>query len=112
MTMSIRLRLALVYGAVFAPILLMMGLLSYAFHARGHYEDLDRVLVASAAHTAATVPSMVDVHLTDHLAADVGTGVVVRLYDRDGKLQASSAPTEMIPAFDPRETLASPSGPA
>ena len=40
--MSIRLRLALCYGALFAVILPLMTLLSYAIHARGQYDDLDR----------------------------------------------------------------------
>ena len=36
--MSIRLRLALWYGALFALILLLVGLLTYALHTRGHYD--------------------------------------------------------------------------
>jgi two-component system, OmpR family, sensor kinase len=38
---SIRLRLALYYGALFAVILLLVLLLGYAIHARGEYDDLD-----------------------------------------------------------------------
>ena len=51
--MSIRLRLALYYGALFAVILLLVMLLGYAIHARGQYDDLDRTLVVSAGHAAA-----------------------------------------------------------
>ncbi len=51
--MSIRLRLALYYGALFAVILLLVLLLGYALHARGQYDDLDRTLVVSAGHAAA-----------------------------------------------------------
>jgi two-component system OmpR family sensor kinase len=51
--MSIRLRLALCYGALFALILPLVTLLSYAIHARSQYDDLDRTLVVSAGHAAA-----------------------------------------------------------
>ena len=52
--MSIRLRLALYYGALFAVvILLFVLLLGYAIHSRGEYDDLDRTLVVSAGHAAA-----------------------------------------------------------
>jgi len=50
---SIRLRLALYYGALFAVILLLVLLLGYAIHSRGEYDDLDRTLVVSAGHAAA-----------------------------------------------------------
>ena len=49
--MSIRLRLALWYGALFGLVLLVVLLFTYAFHARSHYDDLDRALVTSAART-------------------------------------------------------------
>ncbi len=61
--MSIRLRLALWYGMLFASILLMVALLSYALHVRGHYDDVDQALLTSAGHagamlTAGDAPSM------------------------------------------------------
>ncbi len=40
--MSIRLRIALWYGALFALVLLVVTTFSHAFDARGHYDDLDR----------------------------------------------------------------------
>jgi hypothetical protein len=46
--MSIRLRLMLWYGTLFAVILLFVGLFSYAFHTRGHYDDFDRALPISS----------------------------------------------------------------
>lgn len=108
--MSIRVRLALWYGALFALVLLLVGLLSYAFHARSHYEDLDRILVTSAEHTeveaiaSATGP---------HLVAGVGgLDVGIRLYDATGSLRESSAGSEEVSPVYPQAVLASPSGPA
>ena len=57
--MSIRLRLALWYGGLFALVLLLVTMLSYAFHVRGHYDDRDRALITSAGHMvieAGTMP--------------------------------------------------------
>src|SRR5258708_7462378 len=51
--MSIRLRLALCYGILFALILPLVTVLSYAIHTRSQYDDLDRTLVVSADHFAA-----------------------------------------------------------
>ena len=51
--MSIRLRLVLCYGELFAVILLLIMVLSYTIHARGEYDDLDRTLLVSVGHAAA-----------------------------------------------------------
>ncbi len=55
--MSIRLRLALCYGALFAVILLLVMGLGYAIHARGEYDDLDRIMLVSIDHAAAEATS-------------------------------------------------------
>ncbi len=55
--MSIRLRLALCYGTLFALILPIVTVLSYAIHSRSQYDDLDRTLIASASHAAAETSS-------------------------------------------------------
>ena len=108
--MSIRLRLALYYGALFAVILLFVLLLGYAIHARGQYDDLDRTLVVSAGHAAAEAPvSPQGPHLVQ------GRGdleIAFRLYDANGVLQDSTLGTEAIPRIDPRAVLRAPAGPA
>ena len=58
--MSIRLRLALWYGGLFAAVLLLVSLLTYALHTRGHYDDRDHLLVTSAVHAASSVASGAD----------------------------------------------------
>lgn len=108
--MSIRLRLALCYGALFAVILPLMTLLSYAIHARGQYDDLDRTLVVSAGHMAAEASVSAS---GPHLGQGSGDlEIVLRLYRADGVLQESMPGTGVLPSVDPRAVLRAPAGPA
>jgi signal transduction histidine kinase len=106
---SIRLRLALYYGALFSAILLLVMLLGYTIHARGEYDDLDRTLVVSGGHAAAEAAvSSTGPHLVQ------GRGdleIALRLYDANGVLQESSLGTETIPRVDPRAVVRVPAGP-
>jgi len=107
--MSIRLRLALWYGGLFALVLLLVTVLSYAFHVRGHYDDRDRALITSAGHMvveAGTMPN--GPHL---LEGRGGLEVGFRLYSPDGTLRERTAGVEALPPLDPRTVLAEPSGP-
>ncbi len=108
--MSIRLRLARWYGAFLAVILVVFGVLSYAWHTRGHYDDLDRALLTTADHHAA-VAARTPAAL--HLAEDqAGFGIALRLYDTEGILLESSLQARQLPPLDPRTMLAQPGGPA
>lgn len=108
--MSIRLRLALWYGMLFAGILLGVTAFSYAFHARGHYDDLDRALITTASHTAdevensATMPRLIE--------GSGGFRVILRLYSPDGRLLQASDGASGVPALDPHSVIAHPAGPA
>ena len=50
--MSLRLRLALWYGGLTGLVVLLVGLLTYAAHTRGHYDEMDYTLYTSAEHIA------------------------------------------------------------
>ena len=108
--MSIRLRLALWYGALFALILLLLGLLMYALHARSLYSDVDRALVTSGEHAVAeaeasnTGPHLVEGH--------GGFEVILLLYDPAGTQLATSTGNETLPRVDPKAVLHAPAGPA
>jgi two-component system, OmpR family, sensor kinase len=108
--MSIRLRLALWYGALFAAILLVVTMFSYAFHARGHYDDLDRALITTVSHTAdeaassAAPPQLVE--------GSGGFRVILRLYSSSGQLLTASLGAAGPPAVAPRAVLHHPAGPA
>lgn len=108
--MSIRLRLALWYGGLFALVLLLVGLLSYAFHARGHYDDLDRALVTSASHAVVeTALLTAEPHL---IGGRGGLEIALRLYDPQGVLRETSPGAEALPPVDPQAVLRMPAGPA
>lgn len=108
--MSIRLRLALCYGALFAVIIPLLTFLSYAIHARGQYDDLDRALIVSAGHAAAeAIASPTGPHL---LQGRGNLEIALRLYSEGGILQETTRGTETLPSIDPRTVLRSSSGPA
>jgi two-component system OmpR family sensor kinase len=107
---SIRLRLALYYGALFAVILLLVMLLAYAIHARGVYDDLDRTLVVSAGHAAAEAATDAS---SPHLVQGISDlEITLRLYSSSGALQKSSLGAETLPSLEPQAVLRTPAGPA
>ncbi len=108
--MSIHLRLALCYGALFAVILLLVTLLSYAIHARGEYDDLDRTLLVSIGHAAAEATSGDGgPHL---IQGRNGLALALRLFSAAGVRKESTLGTEALPSVDPRTVLRAPAGPA
>lgn len=107
--MSIRLRLALCYGALFAVILPLVTLLAYAIHERGQYDSLDSTLVVSVGHVAAEATLSAN---GPHLIQGSGDPeIVFRLYNSNGRLRESTPGTEQLPSVDPRTTLRGPAGP-
>lgn len=107
--MSIRLRLALWYGALFALVLLVVALSSYVFHVRGHYDDRDRALVTSAGHAVAeAIATQSEPHLVKGIG---GLEVGLRLYGSDGVLRESTPGVEALPPIDPRALLQTPADP-
>ena len=107
--MSIRVRLALWYGGLFALVLLLVTILSYAFHVRGHYDDRDRALVTSAGHMVTEASAMAGgPHLVEGRG---GLEIGFRLYGPDGTLRERTTGVETLPPLDPRAVLTEPSGP-
>lgn len=107
--MSIRLRLALWYGGLFALVLLLVSLLSYGFHVRSHYDDRDGALITSAGHMVAEAGAMQNgPHLVE---GSGGLEVGFRLYDAAGVLRERTSGVESLPALDPRAVLAGTSEP-
>lgn len=107
--MPIRLRLTFSYGGLFALILLLVSLLSYAIHTRSQYDDLDRTLVVSAGHAAGEAATVAG---GPHLVTGNGSiEIVLRLYGSDGVLLEHSPNDVAIPASDPRVILEHPAGP-
>ncbi len=108
--MTIRLRLTFCYVGLFSVILLLITLLSYAIHARGEYDNLDRTLLVSVDHAAAEATSGDG---GPHLVQGRnGLELALRLFSADGVLQDRTLGTEALPSIDPRGVLRSPAGPA
>jgi len=108
--MAIRLRLALWYGALFALVLLLVTLLSYSLHVRGHYDDRDRALVTSAGHMAGEARAMPNgPHLVE---GSGGLEVGFRLYDAQGAVREQTPDIAHLPSLDPLALLRMPTGPA
>lgn len=105
--MAIRLRLALWYGALFAAILVVVGALTYALHVRGHYDDLDRALITSAAH-AATDGSVIAGHTGGEGS---GMEVFLRRYTAAGELHLRGPADPSLP-IDVGAIRAGAAGPA
>src|SRR6266511_2784285 len=108
--MAIRLRLALWYGALFAMVLLLLTVLSYSLHVRGHYDDRDRALFTSAGHMAGEARAMPN---GPHLAEGRGgLEVGFRLYDAQGTVRERTPDVDSLPSIEPAAFLRSPAGPA
>ena len=106
--MAIRLRLALWYGALFALVLLLVTLLSYSLHVRGHYDDRDRALVTSAGHMAGEARAMPNgPHLVE---GSGGLEVGFRLYNAQGVVREQTPDIAPLPSLDPLALLRMPAG--
>lgn len=108
-TFSIRVRLTVWYGALFTLLLLTVAFLSYALHVRGHYDDLDRVLVDTARRMAADVTT--PTHGLRLLDESSGFKIAMRLYGARGSLQQSSQGAAGLVRIDPRTVLTTPAPP-
>lgn len=105
--MSFRMRIALYCAALCILILLLAGLITYALHVRGHYDDLDRILVANSQHATVEIENP-----SGPLRGTGGLEVILRLYNTDGKLLDSTPGTETIPQIEPVAVTANPGKPA
>ena len=107
---SLRWQLTLYYGSFFALILFLFTLLSYTIDARGQYDSVDRVLVASAEQAAslATLNPTLPASDPEH----DGLNILLRFYTTDGTLIDATPSGSSAPTIDARSVLRHPSGPA
>ena len=104
--MSLRLRLALWYGSLTTLVVAFVCAYSYAIHSRTHYDELDRVLHAVAAHVGdelVAAPS----HRADVLKAAPLLGAGVRVLDSRGAVLAQSPNGPPTPPIDPSRIFSS-----
>lgn len=109
--MSLRLRLALWYGALTGLVVVLVMLLTYALHTRGHYDDLDHTLVTVAQHVAEEYDGSTGPASTSAITAPPSASLVLRVYAADGRLVAASPNAALAPEAGPRALLDGPSVP-
>ncbi|MBI3978482.1 MAG: HAMP domain-containing histidine kinase [Chloroflexi bacterium] len=111
--MSLRLRLALWYGSLTGLVIMAVSLLAYAAHSRALYDQVDRSLVGAVEHVVGAYTVQQTSHeLTAMLSTPILPNVAVRVHGPNGDVLAASPNAGLLPAVDPREVLARPSGPA
>ncbi|MBN9392862.1 MAG: HAMP domain-containing protein [Chloroflexi bacterium] len=103
--MSIRARLALCAAVLSALVLLLVELLSYSLHARGHYDDLDRLLIADTEHAVNELERP-----DGPLRPTGGSQVILLLYSDNSILLASTNLDQTLPQTDPQKLLTTPNG--
>jgi signal transduction histidine kinase len=101
---SIRLRLAIWYGALSALLVVLVCVYAYSVHVRTRYDELDHLLQARLDHLADM--------LADALTPDARRGVLsmaapldvsMRVYDSSGSTLLQQANTDRVPLIAPRE---------
>lgn len=110
--MSLRLRLALWYGAMTAAVVLLIGLSTYALHSRAHYDDLDQMLIDSAHHAVSEqVGSLPVAELDASLAVPASPEISTRILQGSDVVGASPNAAD-APMLDPSRIMRQPSAPA
>ena len=104
--MSLRLRLALWYGSLTTLVVAFVCAYSYAIHSRTHYDEVDRVLHAVAAHVGGELVAAPS-HRADILEAALLLGAGIRVLDSRGALLAQSRNAASAPSIDPAQILRS-----
>lgn len=111
--MSLRVRLALIYGGLTGVMVLLSGLLSYALHSRTQYDNVDRALIGAVDHVAGQHGGEpLSPELIQMLATPILPNVGIRLYDANGVLQLASPNALQAPAVDPLALRRTPAPPA
>lgn len=104
--MSLRLRLALWYGALTGVLILLVCVYSYAVHGRAHYDEIDGALARAAEHVAEElVAARTPEERAAVLRASAHLGTAARLYGADGTLLLQSDSSASAPTVNPRAAL-------
>lgn len=105
--MSFRSRLALWYGGTAGALVALACLYAIALHGRTHYDDLDAMLATMTDHVAeelAAAPTPEERRVI--LRGSERLGAWVRVYAKDGALNAESDLAASSPVIDPHAVLA------
>ena len=104
---SLRLRLALLYGGLTGVLVSLVCLYCFAIYSRTYYDELDGTIRRSAEHIANELATSRTARTREAtLAASLLMGAGARVYRADGALLQQSAYSVPVPALDPRLVLA------
>lgn len=104
--MSLRLRLALWYGALAGSLVLLVCAYSYAVHGRAHYDEADVVLATSAEHVIHEIAeTRTDEQRAAVLRASALLDAAMRIHGADGQVRLESAGSAGAPALPLTEAL-------
>lgn len=107
--MSLRLRLALWYGALTGLVVLVVSVFTYAAHTRGHYDDADQALHTASAHiTEEYVAQLARQSEIGGVSLPVSDSIPLRIYTADGRVLIESRPAQALPELNPRAILDGP----
>lgn len=107
--MSIRLRLALWYGALSATVVVAVCLYAYVVHVRTHYDEFDEMLQSRTEHLGrmlADAPTPAVRHSV--LAMATPLGIAVRVFDPSGTIILEEANAQEVPLLTPRDVQRAP----
>jgi signal transduction histidine kinase len=103
---SLRLRLALWYGALTGLVVLVMSIITYAAHTRGHYDDADHALHTTTDHIIDEyVVQVTDPGRGAGVSLPVSDSIALRIYDAAGRTLIESPAARSLPALNPRAIL-------
>ena len=106
--MTLRLRLALWYGALAGLLVLLVCAYSYAVHGRAHYDETDALLATSVDHVAHELSrAETREHQIQVLQAASRLNAVIRLHASDGALQLQPPGDTAAPPLRLSEALRS-----
>lgn len=107
--MSIRLRLAIWYGALSAIVVGMVCAYAYFVHVRTHYDEFDEMLQSRTEHLGRMLAdARTPVMRHGVLAMAAPLGVAVRVFDPSGTTILEEANAHQIPSLTPRDVLRQP----
>lgn len=102
--MSIRLRLAIWYGALSALLVVLVCVYAYSVHVRTRYDELDRVLRARIDHLADMLAIARTPDARDKvLGMAEPLGVSMRVHDSAGAVLVQQANAAFLPEITPRD---------
>jgi signal transduction histidine kinase len=107
--LSLRLRLALWYGALTGLVVLVVSIFTYAAHTRGHYDDADHGLHTNTDHIIDEYVAQVTRPGFDgSVSLPVSDSIPLRIYNAQGRVLVESPLARSLPPVNPRAILDGP----